>query len=215
MGTNELDGLRPGDSVWVTGPLGNGFDMTGLLAPAALPASAVSAGPAAPRLVVVAGGVGAAPFSLMLDALVAPAAKSDPEILVLLGFRDAAHAQGAEPVDAAAARVTAAGAVCVVEVATEDGSRGPKRMVTELLAARVRPDDRVVVCGPRPMMDAVWRVCSTVGVESAWFSLETGMACGVGSCHGCAVTLADGSIARVCHDGPVFTGAAIYGREKV
>jgi dihydroorotate dehydrogenase electron transfer subunit len=65
------------------------------------------------------------------------------------------------------------------------------------------------------MMDAVWRVCSNSGVEAAWFSLETGMACGVGSCHGCAVTLADGSVALVCHDGPVFTGDAIYGRAVV
>ena len=32
-----------------------------------------------------------------------------------------------------------------------------------------------------------------------------------GSCHGCAVTLADGSFARVCHEGPVFSGDAIYG----
>jgi dihydroorotate dehydrogenase electron transfer subunit len=37
------------------------------------------------------------------------------------------------------------------------------------------------------------------------------MACGVGSCHGCAVPLADGSFARVCHDGPVFLGETVFG----
>ncbi len=52
-----------------------------------------------------------------------------------------------------------------------------------------------------------------IGVKSApqWVSLETNMACGVGSCHGCAIIMADGRIARVCHDGPVFTGPALYG----
>ena len=43
-----------------------------------------------------------------------------------------------------------------------------------------------------------------------WFSLEANMACGVGSCHGCAIALADGSFARVCHEGPVFPGETVY-----
>ena len=51
-------------------------------------------------------------------------------------------------------------------------------------------------------------VCSAVPDVRAWFSLETSMACGVGSCHGCVITLADGSMARVCHDGPVFAERA-------
>jgi dihydroorotate dehydrogenase electron transfer subunit len=63
------------------------------------------------------------------------------------------------------------------------------------------------------MMEAVWDVCRRARVERAWFSLETNMACGVGSCHGCAVTLADGSLARVCHEGPVFAGVSVYGGE--
>jgi dihydroorotate dehydrogenase electron transfer subunit len=61
------------------------------------------------------------------------------------------------------------------------------------------------------MSAAVWQVCGKVPETTAWFSLEAGMACGVGSCHGCAVTLADGSTARVCRDGPVFSGAAVFG----
>lgn len=198
-GTRELEGLDIGDPLWVTGPLGKGFDMQALLAPPSR------------RIVVVAGGVGAAPFPLLLDRLAAFPAGPPADVLVLLGFRDEAQALGAQPVEAAAGRLAAAGGTCRVEIATEDGSIGPARLVTDLLAAEQRAGDRVVVCGPAAMSDAVWRVCRRVPEISVWFSVETTMACGVGSCHGCAVILADGSIARVCHDGPVFSGPAIYG----
>ena len=36
------------------------------------------------------------------------------------------------------------------------------------------------------------------------------MACGVGSCHGCVVPLADGTTARVCREGPVFPSQALF-----
>jgi dihydroorotate dehydrogenase electron transfer subunit len=212
VGTNELDALRADEPVWVTGPLGNGFaipDVRGL----GEPVRSAAAPGAPPRLVLVAGGVGAAPFSLFLDQWALRAGEDPGEVLVLLGFRDAFHAVGAAPAEGAAARLTAAGGDCSVEVCTEDGSRGPKMLVTELLAGHLRFDDRVLVCGPRPMMEAVWDVCRRARVERAWFSLETNMACGVGSCHGCAVTLADGSLARVCHEGPVFAGVSVYGGE--
>jgi NAD(P)H-flavin reductase len=167
-----------------------------------------------PRLVIVAGGVGVAPFPLLLDSLV-PHAGNDHlgllDVLVLLGFRDGDQATGSAPLEGAAARLRAAGGRCSVEVCTEDGSRGPKQLVTGLLCGHVRAGDRVVACGPRPMMDAVWRVCGEAGVDQVWFSLETHMACGVGSCHGCVVELAGGRLARVCREGPVFAGTAVYG----
>ena len=61
------------------------------------------------------------------------------------------------------------------------------------------------------MSEAVWRLCAPVDGVDLWLSLETVMACGVGSCHGCVITLADGSYARVCHEGPVFTGKEVFG----
>jgi dihydroorotate dehydrogenase electron transfer subunit len=79
------------------------------------------------------------------------------------------------------------------------------------LARRLLAGDRLAVCGPGAMASAVWELCRhTVGVH-AWFSLEANMACGVGSCHGCVLQLADGSYARVCHEGPVFSGREIFG----
>ncbi len=198
-GTQELNGLGIGDLVWVTGPLGNRFEVEALVAP---PSS---------RILVVAGGVGAAPFPLLLDRLTALACAPMLSVLVLLGFRDETQARSAEPVEAAAAGLAASGCKCRIEIATEDGSGGRAGLVTDLLTSHLRPGDRVFVCGPTAMAEAVWRVCQKVPNTTVWFSMETVMACGVGSCHGCALTLADGSIARVCHEGPVFSGSALYG----
>ena len=134
-----------------------------------------------------------------------------PEVLVLLGFRDAVQLEGAVPLREAAVRMGQAGLRCRLEVATEDGSRGPAEKVTDLLRRHLQPGDRVAVCGPWAMSTAAWGVCSAVSDAQTWFSLETTMACGVGSCHGCVITLADGSQARVCHEGPVFRGEEVFG----
>jgi dihydroorotate dehydrogenase electron transfer subunit len=71
-GTRRLAELRPGDGLWLLGPLGNGFTP---------PRDGR-------RPVLVGGGVGTAPLAIWSDAL------EDP--LVLLGFRDKRHAAGAE-----------------------------------------------------------------------------------------------------------------------
>ncbi len=195
-GTAELCGVAEGEHVWVLGPLGNGFDVDALV---------TSPG----RVVVVAGGVGLAPFPLLLSRM--SVAATVPEVMVLLGFRDAAQAEAAGVVQEAAVRMGEAGLRCRLEVATEDGSLGLAERVTDLLARHLRSGDRVVACGPEAMAKAVWQVCATVGEVRSWFSLETKMACGLGSCHGCVVTLADGSYARVCHEGPVFGGVEVFG----
>jgi dihydroorotate dehydrogenase electron transfer subunit len=212
-GTRELCDLVVGRPLWVLGPLGNGFDVEALV---------TSPG----RVLIVAGGAGLAPFPLLLSRMVeryraafpeavdqqpgSPAA-AGPEVLVLLGFRDSVQSEGAAPAREAALRTGEAGLRCHLEVVTEDGSKGPAEKVTDLLGRHLQPGDRVVVCGPWAMATAVWRICSAVPDVATWFSLEANMACGVGSCHGCAIALPDGSQARVCHDGPVFPGKAVFG----
>jgi dihydroorotate dehydrogenase electron transfer subunit len=77
-GTRRLAELRPGDGLWLLGPLGNGF---------APPRDGR-------RAVLVGGGVGTAPLAIWSDAL-------GDEATVLLGFRDKRHAAGAELIDGA------------------------------------------------------------------------------------------------------------------
>ena len=172
-GTARLAELAPGEDVWLLGPLGRGF--------------------AAPRdgrrPVLAGGGVGIAPLAAWADAFGASA-------LVLLGFRDAEHAEGAALIPGA-------------RVATDYGSRGHRGLVTELLAAELGGDPRaeVYACGPPPMLEAVRAMCAEHGVP-AQLALESGMACGFGACFGCVVPTRTGYV-RLCVDGPVLDAAEL------
>jgi dihydroorotate dehydrogenase electron transfer subunit len=203
-GTRELCALGVGDGVWVVGPLGRGFVLEAM----------GWGGGSSGRLVLVGGGVGVAPFPLLLRrmATVATSMKGKVgEALVLVGFRDQEQAQAARPVAQALRSLEAAGVAARLQVTTEDGSLGTRGLVTDSLAKEIRPGDRLAVCGPPAMNEAVARVCASTPGVKAWFSLETFMACGLGACHGCVVTLHDGSPARVCREGPVFPGEALLG----
>ena len=142
------------------------------------------------RPILVGGGVGIAPLAIWQDALGAGA-------LVLLGFRDAAHAEGAALLaDAARSRPTTARAATTA-------------CVTELLArlelGRGRRDVEVYACGPPPMLEAVRALCAEHGVP-AQLAMESGMACGFGACFGCVVPTRAGYV-RLCVDGPVLDAA--------
>jgi NAD(P)H-flavin reductase len=182
-GTRRLGELRPGDGLWLLGPLGRGFE-----------------GPRDGRTpVLVGGGVGIAPLAIWRDTLLAASrdaeANPDPlrdggdQPLVLLGFRDAEHAIGA-------------GLIPGAHVATDDGSVGHRGLVTELLAAELGGVIEVYACGPPPMLEAVRAMCAERGVP-AQLALESGMACGFGACFGCVVPTRYGYV-RLCVDGPVL-----------
>ena len=164
-GTRRLCELRAGDGLWLLGPLGVGFR-----APAE-----------EQRPLLVGGGVGIAPLAIWQDAL------GDAD--VLLGFRDAAHAEGAVLLRDAL-------------IATDDGSVGHHGLVTELLAEEVGPSAVVYACGPPPMLEAVRALCAERDVP-AQLALESGMACGFGACFGCVVPTRNGYV-RLCVDGPVL-----------
>jgi dihydroorotate dehydrogenase electron transfer subunit len=164
-GTARLAELGEGDELLLLGPLGRGF---------APPRDGR-------RPILVGGGVGIAPLAIWSDALGgAPA---------LLGFRDAAHAEGAALISGA-------------RVATDDGSVGHHGLVTDLLAAELDASAEVYACGPPPMLEAVAAICTKAGVPGQ-LAMESGMACGYGACFGCVVAAKRGYI-RLCLDGPVI-----------
>jgi dihydroorotate dehydrogenase electron transfer subunit len=169
-GSRRLCELATAEGLWVVGPLGRGF--------------------AAPRegrrAILLGGGVGIAPLAILQDTLTAAATT------VLLGFRDAARAEGAALLDGA-------------RVASDDGSVGHHGRVTELLAEELERDRHAVVyaCGPAAMLEAV-RAISAEREVPAQLALEAGMACGFGACFGCVVPRRGGGYLRVCVDGPVI-----------
>ena len=70
----------------------------------------------------------------------------------------------------------------------------------------------IFACGPTPMLKAAAILAQEFGIASQ-VSLEEFMACAVGGCAGCTVEVktSDGpAMKRVCVDGPVFDGAAVF-----
>jgi dihydroorotate dehydrogenase electron transfer subunit len=102
-----------------------------------------------------------------------------------------------------------------VRVATDDGSRGHRGLVTDLLERILQPPParcHIVCCGPEPMMAAVARIAGRTNT-SCEVSLETPMACGIGICFTCVakVRTANGEwdYKRTCVEGPIFDATAI------
>jgi NAD(P)H-flavin reductase len=190
-GTERLCALEPGEGVWVTGPLGNGF------------AALREAAPEAAGAILVGGGIGVAPLAMLRRRLT----EGGVPLRVLLGFRDRDHAGGHELF------CGAGGDLCPeVRLASEDGHAGHRGYVTDLLATMLAGDDAasavVYSCGPPAMLEAVRRLCLDAGAASQ-LALESPMACGFGACFGCAVPKAKGGYLRLCVDGPVLSGEQV------
>jgi len=92
-----------------------------------------------------------------------------------------------------------------VLVATDDGSKGQKGFVTQVLKERLESDPEVkevVAVGPVPMMRAVAEVTRPFGVKTV-VSLNSIMVDGIGMCGACRVRV-DNAIRFACVDGPEF-----------
>jgi dihydroorotate dehydrogenase electron transfer subunit len=139
------------------------------------------------RILVVGGGSGAAVLAPAAEAAIAGGSRVTvalgatraPELL----FRDRFVRMGAR-----------------VEVATDDGSAGPRGFVTpvaeRLLAAEAF--DAVWTCGPEVMMQKVIAAARSPGVP-VFCAVERHMKCALGMCDACAL-----GPWHVCVDGPVF-----------
>lgn len=183
-GTAWLTSRNPRDLLDILGPLGNPFAISGA------------------RILVAGGGIGVPP--LLLAAKTA-ATRTGCEVHAVLGFRSASERILEQDFQAHCRSVT---------VTTDDGSAGQKGYAD--LAVRTllseQAFDQVLACGPKPMLHAVAMVCKELNVPLQ-VSLEEVMACGVGTCLGCACkTAGPGGVVRhshVCKDGPVFDASEV------
>lgn len=152
--------------------------------------------------ILVAGGYGVAPLSFLADRLGRTG-------VLLVGGRSADDVLAVEAFEQRGWQV---------RVATQDGSRGEKGLVTVLLdqelARQKAAGGRVEVyaCGPDGMLRAVGERAIALGCRG-WLSLDKRMVCGIGACLACVQNLRrkDGTdwIGRVCHDGPIFEAREI------
>jgi dihydroorotate dehydrogenase electron transfer subunit len=187
-GTQILSERNPGDLVEVIGPLGNGFDYSRHACRQAGTGELANW-----RTILVAGGMGVAPLVFLAEKI----KLSKP--LVLIGARTRKQVLCSREFKALG---------CAVEIATDDGSRGFKGKVTDLLKYRLSPIgyrlSAIYACGPRQMLKTITGIARENKIN-AQFSLEEHMACGIGACLGCVVSTKAG-YKRVCKDGPVFSG---------
>lgn len=182
-GSRALGRALPGEEVDLIGPLGNTFDYPDDLQEA----------------IVVAGGVGVAPFRLLLQDL------AGRSVIKTVFYGVASQDRLCcvhEMIDLGAR----------VEIATEDGSCGRKGFVTRLLEEHLATGEgkgrRLYVCGPTPMMKAVQQLAARYRVAGQ-VTVENRMACGFGACMGCPVERTESEpgfkhYSLACKDGPVF-----------
>ncbi|MEZ5975648.1 MAG: dihydroorotate dehydrogenase electron transfer subunit [Planctomycetota bacterium] len=193
-GTQALSLCEPGDALTLIGPLGNGW-----------PALGSEPG----DVLLVAGGIGSAPFFMAIHQALHNGV--DPARIVLVyGGRSADFLYDLDLFSALGVRIVAA---------TDDGSAGFHGNVVQAAQALVdggfgQNGATVYTCGPDPMMKAVVKFAESRGFP-AWVSLETYMGCSVGICNGCAVgtceagSLGEWPVAKCCIDGPVFRASDI------
>jgi len=175
-GGGSIVGREIGAEVDILGLLGNAFEVN----------------PKSTRLLMVAGGVGAAPL-LMLSR---EAVRNGREVTYLMG---------AQTADALLEASEFPGEVEYV-VATEDGSAGYHGFVTDLVPDYLQWADQVFSCGPGPMFQSLRNavIRNRIGKRpSVQVSVERTMACGIGACLGCMVETKRG-MKTSCVDGPVF-----------
>lgn len=148
------------------------------------------------RVALVAGGCGMAPLAPLVEAF---QADNGPEILLIQGARSKSFLLYPD-------RFTAN-----VEICTDDGSKGYKGFVTDILVQKIKDlsdssapgFDMVYACGPEIMMAKVFDICEAHGIPCQ-VSLERYMRCGFGVCGACVC-----GHAVVCMDGPVFGSKAL------
>ncbi|QDU65749.1 dihydroorotate dehydrogenase electron transfer subunit [Engelhardtia mirabilis] len=198
-GSQALAKSRPGERLRLIGPLGNGWptlDGDG------------------PPWVLLAGGVGSAPFLMGIQQALAGmddarACRPD-QLWYLFGAATKGLLYDLGAFEATGVHV---------HTATVDGSHGRRGNVLDLLEDLQRRGDlpsevRLLACGPEPMLEAVEHLARERGLE-CWLSLETLMGCGVGICNGCPVPTVPGgplgawTNAKCCVEGPVFSVDAV------
>ena len=185
QGTRRMAESLEGQRFNLLGPLGTGFPDP--------PAGSR-------RVVLVGGGMGIAPLLFAADVL----KKRSFQLVIIMGFPSEDHIVCRNAFDELEAEVM---------IATEDGSAGFKGLPTDLLRMKLGENgtDTVFACGPSAMMESVKMTCEKTRTP-AWISMEERMACGVGACLGCVVTVKDNGVTvyrKACVDGPVFAAAEV------
>ena len=185
-GTQILAGLIEGSQVEIHGPLGNGFEIQTVKR----------------NIVLIAGGIGIAPLSILIESLCRRADHSPSAMTVYLGFQGASTVVGLDKLKNLCRNIT---------VCTDNGTLGAKGLVTQIFQKDLKKftsdNTSIYACGPKEMLKSLAKILHNRKFDCQ-MSLEERMACGTGACMGCAIAIKNQKgvldYKRVCADGPVF-----------
>ncbi len=150
------------------------------------------------KLLVVGGGVGMPPLAAFVDE----AAKEGKKVTAIVGAKTKSGLLFVDRLKGAGARVL---------TSTEDGTDGVKGYVTDAMSQLLSTEtfDQCYTCGPEIMMHKVMQMAGESKIPTQ-LSAERYFKCGIGVCGHCAIDYAG---ARVCMEGPVFTGKDLENTE--
>lgn len=177
--SHALSLVRPGERVWMRGPLGKGYELI------------------SQSHLLVGGGYGAAPLSLLArqartighTVAVVLGAKTHDELMMVAAFEELGCA------------------ICLTTEDGSAGVQGLVTDVIEQACMKQHPGC-IYACGPTGMLTAVGKAAQLLELP-AQLSFEALIRCGVGLCGSCelpedlCLTLGISPGFLVCHDGPV------------
>ena len=186
-GTKYLSNLKKSDYINIQGALGNGFE-TNINNK---------------NLLLVAGGMGIAPFKLLINNLI----KNKNNLSLIFGGANESAIRIIEYFDTKNIKLY---------ITTDDGSVGDKCNCVEKTKELLKENqfDLIYTCGPEIMMKGIIKLSLENNIK-CFASLERRMACGVNACLGCNIEILENEntkntkknkyiLKKVCHDGPVF-----------
>lgn len=192
--STAVNNLNEGDSIYIRGPLGNGFDLNELRNN---------------NILVIAGGIGLCPTRSIINYIMDRRDEfkgftlfygaQDPKQQIFLEdiseWKSSDDVNYHETVDRA-----------------DESWKGNVGVITTLFAkTKIEPDTKVIICGPPVMFKFVIKELDDIGVprDNIYLDLERRMKCGVGKCGHCQI-----NDKYVCVDGPVFKYTEIEGLEE-
>ena len=198
LGTKILANKTKGDKLKVLGPLGNGW-----------------AEPRGYEYLLVGGGVGIPPIYHWAKEAVKKNKFNAKHISIFLGGRNKKYLHYEKQFKKLGLKI---------QVATDDGSKGKKGRVTDILKPQLKDNTQcIMACGPTPMLRAISDLADKWEIP-CYVSVEEPMPCGFGACLGCAIKIKADSdpanrttqtaqrnyrYAMSCTEGPVFKSKEI------
>jgi sulfhydrogenase subunit gamma (sulfur reductase) len=192
--SNAINQLAKGDSLFIRGPYGNGFDLENMRNN---------------NVLIVAGGIGLCPTRSLIQYII-DRREEFKNFTLFYGTRDPASQMFHD--DLAYMRKATDIEYFETVDRADDSWKGNVGLITELFKkTKITADTRAVICGPPIMFKFVMRELNNLGLapENIYVDLERRMKCGVGKCGHCQI-----NDQYVCTDGPVFKSSEIANLEE-